>query len=105
MAIETAYPFHMEQKVEKLIMNQDLHYIHMAFQPGEGLPEHIANSNVYMTVVHGVLSLQLNDQAITPYFGGTLLSIPKGTKMNVRNQSGKLLELIVVKVPSPDARH
>ena len=87
--------------VEKVVFDENLHYLHMVFGKGEGLPEHFSNSNVYMTVVRGTLSIGLNDQDIHEYLKGTLLKIPVNTKMNVKNLSDDTLELIVVKAPAP----
>lgn len=90
-----------EKTVEKVIFDENVHYLHMVFNKGEGLPEHFSNSNVYMTVVRGKLSIGLNDQDIHKYEAGTLLKIPFQTKMNVKNLHDETLELIVVKAPAP----
>lgn len=90
-----------EKAVEKLIQDDNVHYIHMLFNKGEGLPEHFANSMVYMTVVKGRLTIQLGEQEPHPYEAGTVLKIPYQTKMNVGNKDDDLLELIVVKAPAP----
>ena len=74
----------------------------MVFNQDEGLPEHLSNSNVYMTVIRGKLSIGLDDQEVHEYEAGTLLKIPFQTKMNVKNRHSETLELIVVKAPSPD---
>ncbi len=73
----------------------------MIFNMNEGLPEHFSNSNVYMTVVRGNLSIRLDEQDIHDYPAGTLLKIPLNTKMNVRNLGYETLELIIVKAPAP----
>lgn len=90
-----------EKAVEKVIFDENLHFLHMVFKNDEGLPEHFSNSNVYMTVVRGKLSIGLNEQEIHEYESGTLLKIPFQTKMNVRNLHDETLELIVVKAPAP----
>jgi len=90
-----------EKSVDKVIQDDNLDYIHMRFNRDEGLPLHYANSNVYMTVLQGTLSIGLNDQEIKVYHAGTLLKIPYKTKMNVNNRHEELLELIVIKAPSP----
>ncbi len=90
-----------EKTVEKLIMDDNVNYIHMVFNKGEGLPEHYSNSNVYMNVVRGTLTLKLNDQDSHRYSKGTLLEIPYNTKMNVKNSDNDVLELIVIKAPAP----
>jgi quercetin dioxygenase-like cupin family protein len=91
-----------KKSVEKVIFDENLHYLHMVFNKTEGLPEHFSNSNVYMTVVRGKLSIGLNDQEIHEYEAGTLLKIPFRTKMNVKNLHEETLELIVVKAPAPN---
>lgn len=87
--------------VEKVVFDENLHYLHMVFNKGEGLPEHFSNSNVYMTVVRGRLSIALDDQDVHEYEAATLLKIPFQTKMNVRNLHDDTLELIIVKAPAP----
>ena len=90
-----------QKAVEKVIFDENLHYLHMVFNKEEGLPEHFSNSNVYMTVIRGTLSIGLNDQDVHEYNKGTLLKIPVNTKMNVKNLGEDTLELIVVKAPAP----
>ena len=101
--IEKAYELSMadEKTVERVIFDENIHYLHMVFPKGEGLPDHFSNSNVYMTVVRGKLSIGLDNQEIHGYPAGTLLRIPFQTKMNVRNLDDAVLELIVVKAPAP----
>ena len=90
-----------DKAVEKVIFDENVHYLHMVFNTNEGLPEHLSNSNVYMTIVRGRLSIGLNEQEIHVYEPGTLLKIPFQTKMNVKNLHPETLELIVVKAPAP----
>ena len=92
-----------DKAVEKVVFDENVHYLHMVFNQNEGLPEHLSNSNVYMTVIRGILSIGLDDQDIHEYRDGTLLKIPYSTKMNVRNLGTDTLELIVVKAPTPKA--
>lgn len=90
-----------EKAVEKVIFDENIHYLHMVFNKDEGLPEHFSNSNVYMTVIRGKLSIGLNEQEAHEYETGNLLKIPFQTKMNVKNLHDETLELIVVKAPAP----
>lgn len=101
--IETIYKmtFSNERSVERVIQDENVHYLHMTFNNGEGLPEHFSNSNVYMTVLRGTLSIRLGEQGVHVYASGTVLKIPEGNKMNVGNQHDEVLELIVVKAPAP----
>jgi len=90
-----------DKAVERVIFDENVHYLHMVFNKSEGLPEHFSNSNVYMTIVRGTLSIGLNEQDIHEYESGTLLKIPFQTKMNVKNLHDETLELIIVKAPAP----
>lgn len=90
-----------EKTIEKVIFDENIHYIQAIFNKDDGLPEHFSNSNVYMTVVRGKLSIGLDDQEIHEYEAGTLLKIPFKTKMNVKNLHMETLEIIIVKAPAP----
>ena len=74
-----------EKAVEKVIYDENLHYLHMVFNKDEGLPEHFSNSNVYMTVVRGKLSIGLDDQEIHEYKRGDVLQIPYNIRSVVIN--------------------
>ena len=91
-----------EKAIEKVIFDDNLHYLHMVFSQNEGLPEHFSNSNVYMTVIRGKLSIELDNQEVHVYEASTLLVIPINTKMNVKNLHSETLELIIVKAPAPN---
>ncbi|MEA3326833.1 MAG: cupin domain-containing protein [Chloroflexota bacterium] len=101
--------FHLTQStkktVEKIVQDDNLDYVHMLFNKNEGLPVHYSNSNVYMTVLKGTLSITLDEQEVVDYSSGTLLKIPYRTKMNVRNLLDDILELIVIKAPAPKHYH
>lgn len=92
-----------DKLVERVIQDENIHYIHMVFGQNEGLPEHFSNSTVYMTVLRGTLSIALGEQEVHRYEAGTVLKIPVNVKMNVGNKDAKVLELIVVKAPAPVA--
>ena len=90
-----------ENTIEKVIMDENLHYMHLIFTENEGTPEHVTNGNIYMTVVRGVLSIGLSDQELHRYEAGNVLKIPSGTKMFAQNLHKEPLELIIVKSPAP----
>jgi len=90
-----------EKTVEKIVFDENVNYLHMIFNQNESLPEHYSNSTVYMTVLRGKLSIQLDEQEVHEYDTGTVLKIPYKTKMNVGNKHQDTLEIIVVKAPAP----
>jgi len=103
LVVEKVYKMTRDGKtaIEKIILDENLQYFHMTFQKDEGLPVHHANSNVYMSVLGGTLSIGLDDGQVREYEDGTILNIPVNTKMNVKNLHEATLELIVIKVPPP----
>ena len=97
--------FHMtrtnEKTIEKVIQDENVHYMHMVLPENEGMPVHTTNANVYMTVIRGRLTISLEDNEANHYEAGTILNIPSGTKMNAGNTGEDVLELTVVKAPAP----
>jgi hypothetical protein len=87
--------------IEKLINDDHLVINHMIFPKGTGLPEHYSNSNVYMIIIRGIITLTLNDQAPHQYSRGQIINIPYKVKMNANNFNDDVLELFVVKSPNP----
>jgi len=101
--VEKIYNYSTEDKgtIERIINDENLHINHMVINKGDGLPEHFSNSNVYMLVIRGILSLQLDEQDVHQYVKGDILNIPYNTKMNVRNNDDDVLEIFVIKAPNP----
>lgn len=91
-----------EKNVEKIINDGIAMVNHFVLPKGEGLPKHYSNSNVYMIVVQGELSIDLDHQGVHIYEAGTILAIPYNVHMDVNNQTSDLLEMFVIKAPSPE---
>lgn len=101
--METLYHFNAseEKLIEKIIDTDEVMINHMIFNTGEGLPAHLSNSNVYMMVIRGTLSLQLGEQPEKKYPVGSLVAIPYQLMMNVGNKDEEQLEIFVIKAPHP----
>lgn len=97
----TVYAFRANERIDRVIQDANLHYLHLTFARGDGLPEHPANANVYMTVLAGTLTIALDGGPDATYRRGTVLAIPPGTRMHARNLHPETLELTVVKAPAP----
>ena len=87
--------------IERVLEDQRLGINHMVLPKGDALPIHNANSNVYMIVVRGTISLKLDEQEQNDYQTGNILVIPMGTLMNIFNSNDEIAEIFVVKSPSP----
>lgn len=95
------YTISTNKTIEKIILDDNVNINHMLLPKGDRLPEHYSNSNVYMIVAKGIVSLKLNDQENHKYPAGSILNIPYKTLMNVVNNDDELVELFVVKSPAP----
>lgn len=90
-----------EKSIGKVIDDDHIAINHMVLPKGEGLPEHYSNSNVYMIIVKGNMTLKLDEQEPHQYTIGQIVNIPYHIKMNVNNFDEDILEFFVVKSPNP----
>jgi quercetin dioxygenase-like cupin family protein len=101
--LEKKYEYNLnnEKLIEKIVDDENINLNHMIFTKGTGLPEHYANSNIYMIIIRGTMTLQLNEQEGNLYEKGDIINIPYKVKMNVQNFHDEVLEFFVVKSPNP----
>ncbi len=95
------YSIDNNKTIERIVNDENIHLNHMVFNEGEGFPEHYSNSNVYMIVARGTLSLRLAEQEIKKYEKGSIINIPFNIKMNGMNKYSETLELFIIKAPNP----
>lgn len=101
--IETTYRYQATEGklIERIIDDAHINLNHMVLPQGAALPEHYSNSNVYMVIIRGTMSITLDDQETHEYAQGDILTIPYHTKMNVENRAEEVLEFFVFKSPNP----
>ncbi len=101
--IERSYKFNkcIERNVEKTIDDDNLLLMHMTLTKGTGLAEHFSNSNVYMVIIKGILTMQLGEEEEKEYQQGNIVNIPYNIKMNINNFNEEILEFFVIKAPNP----
>jgi quercetin dioxygenase-like cupin family protein len=91
----------LNRKIEMVIDDENAVINHMVLPQGTEVPEHYTNSNVYLIIVNGTMTILLNDKTGVEYLHGHILNIPYHTKMNIQNRNEELLEFFVVKAPNP----
>lgn len=101
--IEKNYKFTncSEKNIAKIIDDEELLLNHMTLTKGTGLPEHFSNSNVYMIIERGILTIKLDEQEEKEYTQGDIINIPYKVKMNINNFNDEILEFFVIKAPNP----
>jgi mannose-6-phosphate isomerase-like protein (cupin superfamily) len=76
---------------------------HVVLPSGEAVLAHPTDSEAFVTVVRGTLSMALDGVAESQHPRGSVLYLPKGTSMAPRNEGSEVLEFFVVKTPHPQA--
>jgi quercetin dioxygenase-like cupin family protein len=101
--IEKVYDFSViDQKViERIVDDEYANLNHVILAKEDRLPEHFSNSNVYLLIVRGTMSIQLNQDHEQMYPNGKIINVPFNTKMNIRNVKEDILEFFIVKAPHP----
>jgi quercetin dioxygenase-like cupin family protein len=101
--LEKKYDFKAseEKMIEKIVDDDNLVINHMVLTKDTEVPPHFTNSNVYLVIIKGRMSLVLGDGEPAGYEKGNIVNVPFKVKMNIRNQSDEILEFFVVKAPNP----
>ena len=103
--IEKLYKFTQtdEKVIERAVDDEHIHLVHMILRKGEFLPQHFSNSNIYMVIIRGTMSIKLDEQDFHVYNQGDIINIPYNTRMDVTNKDEAILEFFVIKSPHPDS--
>ena len=72
----------------------------VCLEPGQEVPQHNANSNVLMTVVHSEGTFHVGNETVQ-MDSGKLLRVPFQSPMSIKNGSRKRLVFLVIKIPHP----
>lgn len=102
--IATVYNFTQtdSKTIERILEDDNVGIIHMVLAKGDALPDHVANSHVYLIVIRGKLTIKIEGQEEDlVYPSGSIVNIPFKTQMQPYNQFDEILEFFVVKAPSP----
>jgi quercetin dioxygenase-like cupin family protein len=84
----------------QLVDEKHLLVMQVALKPGQQVPQHNANSNVYLLVVEGqiMVTLEGKDTVATK---GDILPIAFKTLMGIRNVSKENASFLILKSPNP----
>ena len=100
--IETIYKYtkSKDKLIEKLVGSDDVMINHVILNKEESLAEHYSDSQVYLIVTAGTLTITLDDQEAHTY-QASVVNVPFHTKMNISNTHAQALEFFIVKAPHP----
>ena len=78
----------------------DLVIAHVVIPPGDSVPRHPTDAEVFVAVVRGTLSLP-TAEGMSRHGRGAIVHLPTGFAMEPRNEGAEALEFFVVKTPHP----
>jgi len=101
--VEKLYPYSLtDEKTVEIFLNDDNCTIgHVILKPGDSLPEHSTDSNVYLLIVRGELTLSMKHAEKKTFGRGAVVNVPFGTLMGMSNSSAEVMELFAFKSPNP----
>lgn len=86
---------------ENLVNSDPVMINHVVIAPNEGFDAHHTDSNVFIHILRGRITLTFEDGSHERFTGGQLLEIPYRTLMKLENADDDPLELVVIKAPNP----
>ncbi len=96
-----------DQSIRERVVDQPSRWnmliAHVVLPAGESVPSHPTDSEAFLTVVRGTLTLDLDGLAETRHPRGSVLYLPKGAPMAPRNDGSDVVEFFVIKTPHPTA--
>lgn len=94
-------PYQAEQMgSRKLVDEKYLLLMQAALRPGQGVPQHNANSNVHILVVRGEVVISLDGIEVLAA-EGSLVPVPYQASMNIKNRSARDASFLIIKTPNP----
>lgn len=101
--LEKTYKYSItnQKLIEKIVDDENIIFSHAVLEASQALPTHFSDSNVYLSIIRGELTIELNDQAPNVYPVGSIVNVPFNTKMTLTNKGSEPLEFFAVKSPNP----
>ncbi len=86
---------------DRLIQQDEVQVVLLAFEPGQGLPVHTTPVDVFFYVIEGTPTIKVGDEENKISSGNIVLS-PKDIPHTVKNESDEDTKVLVVKTPNPN---
>lgn len=89
-----------EKLIEKLIKHEGVEINHMVLPGGETIPGHETANDIFFIILRGEISVQLNNEKWRKYRSGQIVELPKGIRMELKNEGTETYEMFIVRVPN-----
>ncbi len=96
----TIYPYTLtdQDTFENIFDKGDFLMNHVVMPVGKVFPKHPTDSNVYIIVLRGELTVLLEEDAAIILRKGQVGNVPQGVESSLSNMSDEVIELIVMKL-------
>ncbi|MCF6095460.1 cupin domain-containing protein [Thermovorax subterraneus] len=84
----------------RIIEKEEVQVVLLAFEPGQGVPEHKTPVDVFFYVVEGTVEILIGEEKREIEEGNIVLS-PANIPHAIKNNSGEKAMVLVVKTPNP----
>lgn len=95
------YSQKLDKTFEKLVDDDRVIIDHIVLNKGDGLPDHLTNSNIYIIIIKGEISVRLENKDVRNYSVGQILSLPYRVQINITNENNMPAEFFIIKSPNP----
>lgn len=101
--LEKLYPYSVtdEKTVEIFLNDENCSMGHVILKAEDEIQEHSTDSNVYLLIIRGELTVTLNKMETKTFGRGAVVNVPYGTLMGMKNSSVNVMELFAFKSPNP----
>ena len=93
----TEYNTKGEEILKNLVTGESMIINHVVMNPGQVFPAHLTETDTYIIISNGGLSVELDRQPAHIYNRGKMISFPGGTVSRLSNPLESRNELYVVK--------
>lgn len=100
--IERLYNFTISQEktIEKIVDDENLVIGHAVLTKNAEIPGHHTMSNVYVIIVKGQASVEVDEEEPKVLNQGTIFKVPYNTKLRISNDSNEITEIFIVRAPN-----
>lgn len=97
--IEKQYKYSLTQMdlFENVVDDENLKINHVIIQSGKVFPRHKTDAIVYIIILKGQLSIQIDEQEDKDFAAGDIINIPFGVESTLGNKGDTITEVFVIK--------
>jgi len=103
MNVFEGIPYEARAMGKRFIVDKDhVKLIQVALRPGQGVPQHKTNGDVYILVLDGEIMINLQGNESTEK-KGAIIPVGYDTSMSIENRSQNDSTFLIIKTPAPEA--